>query len=382
MDPNVPDLPVLVLRADADSTGESGSAGFTVETPVEVVEDIDIYFVVGGTVVEGEDYGEPDEFVTLTTGSDSVDISVTLRSDDLVEVDEVLTVTLVPDPNHLPGFVDQAYELSWVVSASMLVESDDLPELTLHGAEIVVEGETGSVTIVADQAPEVDTSVNYNVSGSAQQGVDFEVLTGTTILRAGEISVDIPIRTIADDVVFLPGDMVVARWPARVGSVHVDAGQFLQSGTPLLTLTEPTFTVKLFASPTNRAKLDTGQLVTVNMEAGDQEVGGVISEIDDSATSEGGNETYEGVVQTDSDLVGVDGAVVTIDVVVAESVDAVVVPIAAVLSDGGDQKVRVVTPAGVIERRSVQTGMLDGAYVEIVSGLSVGEYVILEIDRS
>jgi len=42
----------------------------------------------------------------------------------------------------------------------------------------------------------------------------------------------------------------------------------------------------------------------------------------------------------------------------------------------------VVTPAGVIERRSIQTGMLDGAYVEIISGLSVGEYVILEIDRS
>ena len=53
------------------------------------------------------------------------------------------------------------------------------------------------------------------------------------------------------------------------------------------------------------------------MDAGDQEVGGVIYEIDDSATSEGGNETYEGVVQTDGDLVGVDGAVVTIDVVVA-----------------------------------------------------------------
>ena len=66
----------------------------------------------------------------------------------------------------------------------------------------------------------------------------------------------------------------------------------------------------------------------------------------------------------------------------AQVVDAVVVPIAAVLTDGGEQKVRVVTRAGVIERRIVETGMLDGAYVEIVSGVSHGEYVILEIDRS
>jgi len=69
-------------------------------------------------------------------------------------------------------------------------------------------------------------------------------------------------------------------------------------------------------------------------------------------------------------------------VVVEESLDAVVVPIAAVLSDGGQETVRVVTPDGVIERRSIETGMLDGAYVEVVSGVVAGEYVILEIDRS
>jgi len=41
-----------------------------------------------------------------------------------------------------------------------------------------------------------------------------------------------------------------------------------------------------------------------------------------------------------------------------------------------------VTPEGVIERRAVEVGMLDGAYVEVVSGVSAGEFVILEIDRS
>lgn len=374
-DPDVADAPTLVLRSDSETVPESGVASFTVETPDPLVEDLEVFFETAGSATAGSDYNQPDGDVILRAGQESVAITVQLRPDDLVEGDETITVRLLDDPGG-------DYLLSHRFEATVKVASADLPELTLAGGGRVSEGLTTAVTVVADQAATVDTSINYSVGGSARAGEDFEVLTGTTILRAGEASVDIPIRTIADDVVFLPGDMVVARWPARVGSVHVDAGQFLQSGTPLLTLTEPTFTVKLFASPTNRAKLDTGQLVTVNMEAGDQEVGGVISEIDDSATSEGGNETYEGVVQTDGDLIGVDGAVVTIDVVVAESVDAVVVPIAAVLSDGGDQKVRVVTPAGAIERRSVQTGMLDGAYVEIVSGLSVGEYVILEIDRS
>jgi len=380
-DPNVPDLPVLTLRADADSTEEGGSADFTVETPVEVVEDIDVYFVVSGTVTEGEDFGEPDEFVTLTTGNDSVAISVTLRSDDLVEVDELLTVTLVPDPNHLPGFVEQAYGLSWVVSATILLESDDLPELTLEGGGVVVEGETGWVTIVADQAPEVDTSVNYSISGSAQQGVDFEVLTGTALLRAGQTRLDIAIRTIDDDVIFEPADMIVADWPARIGNVYVDEGEFVLQGSNVLNLTEPDFTIKIFASPSERAKLSVGQVVTVNLAAGDQESPGVITELDDSASTEGGSETYEGVVEAVEDLVAVDGAVVTMDVVVEEAVDAVVVPIAAVLADSGTNLVRIVTADGQIERREIETGMLDGAYVEIVSGVSPGEYVILEIDR-
>lgn len=380
-DPDVPDLPVLTLRADADSAGEGSSVGFTVETRVEVVEDIDVYFLVGGTVSENDDYSEAAEYVTLTTSNDSVGINISLRSDDLVEVDELLTVTLVPDPKYLPGFVDRAYTLGDSVVATVTVESDDRPELTLKGGGSILEGEAGYITIIADQAPEEDTSVIYSVSGSAQQGIDYEVLTGTALLHAGQTTLDIVIRTIDDDVVFEPADMIVANWPARVGTVHVDEGQFVLQGNDVLNLTEPDFTIKMFATPSERAKLSLDQMVTVNLAAGDQESPGRIVELEDSASTGSGSETYEGVVETAEELAGVDGAVVTIDVIVDEATDAVVVPIAAVLSDSGTNKVRVVTPEGVIERRAIETGMLDGAYVEVKSGVSPGEYVILEIDR-
>ena len=82
------------------------------------------------------------------------------------------------------------------------------------------------------------------------------------------------------------------------------------------------------------------------------------------------------------ELIAVEGAVISIDVVVSEVVDAVVVPIAAVLTEGSDEKVRVVTRDSKIERREIETGMLDGAWVEVIAGVSPGEFVILEIDRS
>ena len=374
-DPDVPDVPILVLRADSETVAEGGAATFTIETTVELVEELDVFYVVEGTATADADFNAPDGDITMQLGQERVTLSIPVRSDDDVEGDETLIVRLSVDPAG-------NYRLSDRDRATMLIESSDLPELTLEGGGEVAEGDTAVVTIVADQAPDTDTSVNYQVSGSAQAGQDYAVVTGTALLRAGERSVTVEIRTINDDVVFKPGDMVVGDWPVRVGTVSVEEGDYVQRGTPLFELTEPEFTITLFASPTDRAKLAEGQSVTVNLDAGNQESPGIIVELDDNATVSGTSETYEGVVEAVEDLVGVDGAVVTIDVVVEESIDAVVVPIAAVLSDGGQETVRVVTPEGMIERRAIQTGMLDGAYVEIVTGVVAGEYVILEIDRS
>ena len=374
-DPDVPDVPILVLRADSETVSESGMATFTIETTVELVEDLDVFYVLEGTATPDVDFNAPDGDITMKKGLERVTLSIPIRADDDVEADESVTVRLIVEPSG-------AYRLSDRDRATIQIKSADLPELTLTGGGEVTEGDTVIVTIQADQAPDKDTSVNYSVSGSAQAGVDYEVVTGTALLPAGQLSVDIPIRTILDDVFFMPGDMVVADWPARVGSVEVEEGDLVQRATPLFNLTDPGFTITLFASPTDRSKLAEGQLVTVNLASGGQEVDGIITQLDDTATTSGGSETYEGVVETAETLVGVDGAVVTIDVVVEQSLDAVVVPIAAVLSDGGQEIVRVVTPEGVIERRAIETGMLDGAYVEVVTGVAPGEYVILEIDRS
>ncbi|MBT6092301.1 MAG: HlyD family efflux transporter periplasmic adaptor subunit, partial [Acidimicrobiaceae bacterium] len=374
-DPDVPDVPILVLRADSETVSESGMAMFTIETTVELVDDLDVFYVLEGTATPDVDFNAPDGDVTMGKGQERVTLSIPIRADDDVEADESVTVRLIVEPSG-------AYRLSDRDRATIQIKSADLPELTVAGGGEVTEGGTVIVTIQADQPPDKDTSVNYSVSGSAQAGIDYEVVTGTALLPAGQLSVDIPIRTILDDVFFMPGDMVVADWPARVGSVEVEEGDLVQRATPLFNLTDPGFTITLFASPTDRSKLVEGQEVTVNLASGDQEVEGIITHLDDTATTSGGSETYEGVVDTAESLVGVDGAVVTIDVVVEQSLDAVVVPIAAVLSDGGQETVRVVTPDGIIERRAIETGMLDGAYVEVVTGVAPGEYVILEIDRS
>ena len=374
-DPEAPDMPVLFVASSSDYVTEPGMAKFYLETTDELAEELIVFFELAGEVESGEDYIVPSGDVTMPKGSKKTSISIEIRDDDFVEIDETLTIRLLEAKN-------SEYQLSSQIEATILVQSPDLPELSITGGGTIQEGETSVVTVKADQAVTVDTSINYSVSGTAQQGVDYEVLKGSALMKAGEVSVEIPIRSLRDDVFFMPGDMIVADWPARVGRINFEKEDLVPSGTEILSLTEPNFKVVLFARPSDRAKLEIGQKVTIEIDAGDQKSDGNISQLDDVVTRNGASELYEGEVEASKDLVAVEGAVVAIDVVVAEAVDAIVVPIAAVLTENSSEKIRVVTRDGTLERRIVETGMLDGAWVEVISGVSPEEFVIIEIDRS
>ena len=374
-DPEAPDMPVLFLASSSDYVSEPGMASFYLETTDELAEELIVFFEIVGEVEAGADYIIPSGDITIPKGGKKTSISIEIRDDDLVEVDESLTVRLLEAQN-------SEYQLSSQMEATVLVQSPDLPELSIIGGGTILEGETSVVTVRADQAVTVDTSINYSVTGTAQQGVDYEVLEGSALMKAGEVSVEVPIRSLRDDVFFMPGDMIVATWPARVGRVNFEKEDFVPSGTEILALTEPTFKVVLFARPSDRAKLEIGQKVVIEMDAGDQESDGIIAQLDDAVTRNGASELYEGEIESFKELIAVEGAVLAIDVVVAEAVDAIVVPIAAVLTEDSSERIRVVSRDGTIERRVVQTGMLDGAWVEIISGVSPEEFVIIEIDRS
>jgi len=378
--PNVVPRFSLSLDQGADRVKEGTDISYTVRSDVRVERSIDVRYSVAGSATETDDYAKQDRAPTLSfpAGSDRTTIIISTVQDRVIEPDETLTVTLI-DNNDPTNRYDLDLES---VSATVTIEDDDLPELTLEGGGTVGEGGTIAVRILADSPPSADISVDYSISGTAIMGSDYEVLTGTVNLRAGRSRVDLLIRTIDDDVIFIPSDMIVAAWPARVGTVFVDEGQTVRLGQELLTLTEPDFTIKLFANPTDRSELQIGQVVTVDIEAGNQKSDGFISQLDDVATVNGsGGETYEGVVDVVDDLVAVDGANVTIEVILDERVDALVVPRAAVSQDGtGNDIVRVVDPVTlVVTPVEIVTGLQDGSFTEIVEGLNGGEVVIVDV---
>ncbi|MEM7287114.1 MAG: Calx-beta domain-containing protein [Actinomycetota bacterium] len=372
------EVPGISVSADQPSVDEGGTLGFTFETDTISNDPVTIFFRLGGSARNGSDYTEIDELeIELPAGADSVTLNVATIDDDIVENDETVVVELNTTRRRA------RYEGVGQQSASAVIEADDndLPELRIEGGGLIGEGEVAAFTIYADQAVVKDTSINYNVSGSATPGRDYQELSGTALMKAGQNHVHIGIRTIDDDVIFRPGDMIVADWPARIGTVSVDDGEFILQGQEVLTLTEPDFTITLLLSPTDRGNLDPGMAVRVELQASDQEaVPGFIVELDDNATIDAsGGETYEGVVETQEPLGAVDGAGVNVDVIREERLDVITVPVAAVLQDGeGDDVVRVVLTDGTTRQVKVEVGLSEGAFVEITEGLTGDEIVLVE----
>lgn len=371
--------PLLTVKASGETIDEGSNATFTVRTSVKSNRDIRFNVTLSGNAQSDIDYLTPDSDVyTIAAGDESVDIDIQIRKDDAVELDEKLIFTITADVP--PVGKSDRYYLGSIVKSTVVIQSGDLPELTLIGGSAIAEGRSGSFRIVSDAPVTEDTSVNYQVSGTATNGQDFKVLSGTVIMKAGSSSVTVPIDTINDDVVFLPADMLVANWPARIGKVEVDEGEFVLQGNVVLSLTEPEFTITMKVSPTDRAELVIGQAVSVDLKVGGQILPGVITELGDSAiVGPGGEEQYEGTVSVSGAFGAVDGATVSIDVTLAEALQVLAVPVASVLRSADGDQVRVVNDQGTITRLNVTIGLIDGEWVEIKEGLQGDELIIVDI---
>ncbi len=368
------DVQTIEIRSITPSVSEGGNLTFEFQTDKISNEDTIIKISVWGTATSGSDFIAEDLEVELPANQETVSLTFQTRNDSQVEPDEELWVTILSNPN-------ETYAIGSPKSSLGIIEANDLPELTISGGGGIGEGGNAEFVINADQPVTEDTSINYTLRGSATPGKDYKELPGTVIMPAGQSQVTVQIETIDDDVLFLPGDMVVASWPARIGTVSVDDGEFILLGQQVLTLTEPDFTITLTLNPTDRGNLEVGMEVEVELQASDQDaVPGVILELDETATvTADGSERYEGVIQTFEDLDAVDGANVNVDVTREEKIDVITVPVAAVLQDGqGNDVVRVVLTDGTTRQVQVKVGLSEGAYVEITEGLSGEELVLVE----
>ncbi len=208
----------------------------------------------------------------------------------------------------------------------------------------------------------------------------FTFATGTA-LRAWQEAHGFPV-----DGVFEPGDAEPGAWPARVGAVRVAVGDFVTPGQSIVSFTSGTLEVLAQLAPTQRARVKEGIAVEVEVTGNRSVVRGTLGaprEAPAAAAAPGAAPTeqasYVAPVKLDSPVEAVDGAQVQVTILLAEVQDALVVPLAAIIMDGaGRPAVQVREADGSVRLALVTTGMSEGAFIEVKSGLNGAESVLLE----
>jgi hypothetical protein len=371
-------IPVVTIRASSLRVQAGQPAQFTIGLDRALSDQLQIGVSYGGNAVAGSDYNPASGLLVVQPGQTTLQVTVPTLDNGQVANDKALFLTLQPSAGYVVG--DPS------VAGSLIVNST-LPKLSIvGGGGSVASGGGATFTIVADQPPLQDISVQYSVTGSAQQGKDIQPVTGSAILPAGQTSVTVSILTLNTNVYFVPTDMIAISGPTQLGQVFVKAGQIIPAGTPLFSLTETNLAVTLDISAADRTKLKVGQPVTVEVQGGDDSAPGVITQLDDFITTDKTTQkqTYKGKVQVKGDLGAADGTPVTVKVVTQERLGALTVPIAAVKQDGaGNDVVRVIdVGTGDVREVKVKTGLTEGSYIEVKSGLREKDVVVVQVDKS
>lgn len=165
-----------------------------------------VRYVLGGTATPGVDYSTnnlPGVLVipAPVNGESEVDVTVTPVNDALKENVETITVTLLPDPGYV-FYNDDA--------TTILLRDDDQPIVSLaKWDDSPTEGGDNSEAgfFIGRTGPTFgaltngDLTVNYVVTGTALNGVDYPLLSGAAVIPDGASSVDLVIDPVNDALV-------------------------------------------------------------------------------------------------------------------------------------------------------------------------------------
>ncbi len=167
-----------------------------------VTNNVTVYYRVSGTASNGVDYTALSGVATLTNGTGSTPIVINPIADSLLEGMETVTLTLMRtndyliDPNNSTATIN-LYDSSTTVSISAggydAIEPDGPPG---------VAATTGTFSVYRSDFRGIYTNamkVQYMVSGTASNGVDYTRITNTVTFAAGETATNIIINPLKDN---------------------------------------------------------------------------------------------------------------------------------------------------------------------------------------
>ncbi len=202
---------VLNVTKTTDAAEPSTNGAFNIALPAGLTapEDITVNYTITGTAISNQDYSSLSGVAVIPAGSNSVDVSLTVIDDQLIENTETITIAVT-------GGSSTSFTFTAGSNATLdIADDDNVPEnlvLSIKKATDAAEpGTNGSFSIGLPAGVTVaeDITVNYMISGTATAGVDYTTLTGTVTIPAGQNSVSLPV-TVTNDNILESTETVIA----------------------------------------------------------------------------------------------------------------------------------------------------------------------------
>jgi len=189
---------VTFTAASQTSTDETGTMTITAQLSAQSGRDVTVPFTVNASSTAdgtGVDYSITGSPITITEGSISEDITITIATDALDEYDETVVVDMGTLTNADPGATTS--------HTATITDDDAMPTVTFTTASQTSTDETGTMTITAQLSAQSgrDVTVPFTVNASSTAdgtGVDYSITGSPITITEGSTSEDITI-TIATD---------------------------------------------------------------------------------------------------------------------------------------------------------------------------------------
>ncbi|MEO1095339.1 MAG: efflux RND transporter periplasmic adaptor subunit [Cyanobacteria bacterium J06638_28] len=184
----------------------------------------------------------------------------------------------------------------------------------------------------------------------------------------------------------LEDNLILAPIEAIVLKVDVKAGDGVQREGRLLSIGDPTQeTIRLQLTTLNASKVGIGMPVRVSVIGPNPEIfEGRIVRVSPQAVSEQQDNAEQATVEAEARLnqpsnTLIPGSAVSVDIVLEQRTDAVTVPVTALQRDAANPYVWVRDSNNRAQKREVQIGLETLESIEILSGLAVGDAIVVSI---
>ncbi|MEQ8711401.1 MAG: YHYH protein [Cyclobacteriaceae bacterium] len=197
--PNV--ISVSISIDDAELTeGEGSTATISLSEPNTTGANVVISYELVGNALNGEDFEELSGSATIADGQSEVTFAINSLDDETVEASEMLTINL------LPAGLPENYELAGSKSVQLTILDNDTGaldsiEVSLATSMTAID-ENGTATVTIDLSSANNTGsdvvISYDLSGTASEGMDYEMLSRSLTIGDGEDSGSFEIKSIDD----------------------------------------------------------------------------------------------------------------------------------------------------------------------------------------